>query len=184
VAALAGRGEREVVGTGAGCGAVDVHSHRHQRRDQVRAPRGGGRPDRRAEREPGDMCLPAEPVPEEFQERHRVARHRLQADAGPVFAMWQRAAAAALVPVDDGEGLFQPEDVPEAGRFVDHRQAGTLLDQQQHRVRRVRPANADPLCVAAGLDGLERIDRRHGYAVATLGAWPVAWARRLAAPGS
>ena len=110
--------------------------------------------------------------------------HRLQADAGPVLASAQRAAAAALVPVDDGEGLFQPQDVPEAACFVDHRQAGTLLDQQQHRVGRVCPANPDPLGGAAGLDGLERIDRRHGYAVATLGAWPVAWARRLAAPGS
>jgi len=42
-------------------------------------------------------------------------------------------------------------------------------------------ANADPLGGAAGLDGLERIDRHHGYAVATLDArwsgrictWPV-----------
>jgi hypothetical protein len=44
--------------------------------------------------------------------------------------------------------------------------------------------NPDPLCRAADRYGLERIDRQHGYAVATLGAWPVAWARRLAAPGS
>ena len=80
--------------------------------------------------------------------------------------------------------MFQPEDALEAARFVDHRQAGTLLDQQEHWVGRVRPANADPLCGAADLDCLERIDGYHGYALATFGAWPVAWARRAAAPGS
>ena len=117
----------------------------------IRAPRSGGRSDRPAEREPGDIRLPAEPVPEEFQERHRVGCHPLHADTGPVLASPQRTTAAALAPVDDGEGLFQPQEVPEAARFVDHRQAGTLLDQQQHRIGRVRPANPDPLRGAAGL---------------------------------
>jgi hypothetical protein len=98
VAALAGCAVREVVGTGAGGGAVDVHSHRYQRRDQVRALRGSGRPGRRSERELGDIGLPAEPVPEVIQERHRVACHRFQADSDRVLAMSQRAAAAALIP--------------------------------------------------------------------------------------
>ena len=63
-------------------------------------------------------------------------------------------------------------------------EAGLVLDQQEHRVGRVRTADPDPLRGAAGLDGLKRIDRHHGYAVASVGAWPVAWARRLAAAGS
>src|SRR6185312_4982756 len=100
-AALAGCGEREVIGTSAGRGAVDVHTRRYQRRDKVRALRSGVRCERRSEREPGDICLPAESVPEETQERHRVAHHPLQADAGPVLAYPQRTTAAALVPVDD-----------------------------------------------------------------------------------
>ena len=180
-----GCGEREIVGAGAGGGTIDVHSHRHQRRDKVRALRGGVRPERRSEREPGDICLPAEPVPEEIQERHRVAHHRLQADAGPVLRSAQRAAAAALVPVDDREGLFQAEQVPEAARFVDHRQAGTLLDQQQHRVGSVRPAKADPLCGIAGLDRLERIDRHlFSHVTVTATRWPVAGSRgRWPGPG-
>jgi hypothetical protein len=188
VAALAGCGEREVVGTSAGGRTVDVHSRRYQRRDQVRALRGGAGCERRSEREPGDIGLSGESVPEEIQERHGVACHLFQADAGPVLPFPQRAAAAALVPVDDREGLFQAEEVLEAARFADHRQAGTLLDQQEHRVGSARPANPDPLGGAAGLDCLQRIDRhlgaRHGYALASVGAWPVAWARRPAAPGS
>ena len=83
--------------------------------------------------------LPAEPVPEETEERHGIAHHPLQADASPVLPFPQRPTAAALVPVDDCEGLFQAEEVLEAAYFVDHRQAGTLLDQQQHRVGSVRP---------------------------------------------
>jgi len=61
---------------------------------------------------------------------------------------------------------------------------GLVLDQQEHRVGRVRTADPDPMRGAAGLDGLKRIDRHHGYAVVNVGTWPVAWARRLAAAGS
>ena len=48
-------------------------------------------------------------------------------------------------------------------------EAGLALDQQEHRVGRVRTANPDPRRGAAGLDGLKRIDRHHGYTVARVG---------------
>jgi hypothetical protein len=50
------------------------------------------------------------------------------------------------------EGLFQAEDALEAVRFVDHRQAGTLLDQQENWVGGVRSAGADPLGGVVALD--------------------------------
>src|SRR2546430_8274209 len=54
--------------------------------------------------------------------------------------------------------MFQPEKVLQAPRVIDYRQPGTLLHQQKHRIGRVRPANTDPLCDAAELDSLKRID--------------------------
>jgi hypothetical protein len=130
--------QRELVRAAGGGRTVDVHPRRHQRLDQVRALGGGERGEGRSEREPGDVGLPAESVTEESKDRHRVSHHRLQADACQVLGSPQRAAAAALIPVDDREVLLQPEEAAVAARFVDHRQAGPLLDQQERRVGPVR----------------------------------------------
>ena len=63
-------------------------------------------------------------------------------------------------------------------------EGGLVLDQQEHRVGRVRTADPDPMRGAAGLDGLKRIDRHHGYAVVNVGTWPAVSDSRLAAAGS
>jgi hypothetical protein len=54
--------------------------------------------------------------------------------------------------------VFQPEKTLEAACLIDDRQPGTQLHQQEHRIEGFGPANTDPLCDAAELDCLERID--------------------------
>jgi hypothetical protein len=91
MAALAGSAEREVVGIVFCQGQVDVHAGRYQCRHELRAPGRGIRRERRAEREPGDQCLAAEPVVEEFQYRHRVVDHPGHADVELVRVLAQRS---------------------------------------------------------------------------------------------
>jgi hypothetical protein len=63
-----------------------------------------------------------------------------------------------LVPIDDGEILFQSEKVIETPYFVDHGQPGTLLDQQEHGVGGVFASDADPLRRVPELHCVERVE--------------------------
>ena len=158
VAALAGGAEREVVGAVAGGDPVDVGSHCHQRGDEARASCGGVRPDRRTKGEPGHVGVLVESVSEQLEERDGVIHHQIQGDGPVVVVSAPRASATSLVPVDDGEVLLQAEKLLEAAYLVDHGQAGTLLDQQEHRVVGVGATDTNPLGGVAELDGLELVD--------------------------
>jgi hypothetical protein len=155
VAPLAGSPDHELVGAVLRGGNVDVHAHRHQRRHEVRAPHRRVRGKRRAEREPGDERLATRAVAKQLQQCNRVVDHPGRADGGLPA---QGQAGAPLVPVDDREVLLQPENLLETPGFVDDRQTGTLLHQQQHRVGRVRTAHTDPQRRVGELDRLERVD--------------------------
>ena len=120
--------------------------------------------------------------------RHGVARHRLQADAVPVFILRSELAEAVLVPVDDREGLLQAEEVIEARRPSS---AGrNLAGSAGAPGRRHRPRGTRSMAWCRWrVSPQERIDRhlrtRHGYApasVGTTGWWP--GLGRLAASGS
>ena len=67
-----------------GCGHVDVHTGRYQCGHELRALGRGVRRECRAEGEPGDECLAAEPVAKQLQQRHCVIDHSRHADFEPV----------------------------------------------------------------------------------------------------
>jgi hypothetical protein len=54
--------------------------------------------------------------------------------------------------------LLKPENPPEAAHLVDHRKAGALLDEQQHRVRSSGSADANPLGGASELHLFKGVD--------------------------
>ncbi len=158
LAALDGRSEGKVVGTVAGGHTIDVHPDRNQRLDELRSPRRGVGPNRTPEREADHKDLSLEAVSQPLEEGDGVRHHCVDGDAFPLLWSSQRTSAATLVPIDNREVLFESEEVLEAARFVHHRQARTLLDQQEHGVGRVDPPNADPLGRVTQMDFLALVN--------------------------
>jgi hypothetical protein len=111
--------------------------------------------------EPRDVRGASELHVEQFEQFDRVRDQQRQVEACGGLRAPQGQPAAALVPVDDREVLFEMQVSFEGRDLVDHGQARALLDQQQHRVRRVVAADSYPLGHTADGDGFEGVEH-HG----------------------